>query len=174
MNEHHSIWPDSHVSFPDRLDSLECYWLGDIVRGVIWKAHRWLFSLKYPNTSLAFKYMERTSIPNNVNVLYEIVPTETTTCGLVVHLRLGDVIESHTRSVESFLRGDVVTKSTNFSMGHLKWKASITGASSEGFVKPAADYTDIIKKYDGVKNITLVGGTHGQESTVRSNNQGYL
>jgi hypothetical protein len=112
--------------------------------------------------------MKLTSLPNNFDVLDEIVPKSITTSGLVVHLRLGDVIENHSRSVNSFLLGEVVTSSTHLplshhSMGKFKWTGSITGAGAEGSVKSAAYYHHVITKYveDGhEKTVTLIGGTH--------------
>lgn len=117
--------------------------------------------------------MKRTSIPNDMCVLNEIVPTSDEPTGLVVHLRLGDVIENHSRTVESFLRGNVIDKLSTDCMGSLEWKGSSTGAGSEGYVQPAVYYIDIIEDYlkngdDTMKKVTLIGGTHKNISMVKS------
>jgi hypothetical protein len=156
-------------------DSLQCYRLGDIVRGKIWKPHRILFSHKYPTNSLAYKYMQRTSLPSNMRVLNEIVPTTLFSTGLVVHLRIGDVIENVSHSVEDFLAGDVTSDVTrqplsHHKMGNLTWQGTVTGAGTQGYVKSAAYYDGVIQSYprDGICQVTVIGGTHKNVPMVKS------
>jgi hypothetical protein len=108
-------------------------------------------------------------------VLNEIVPTTLISTGLVVHLRIGDVIENVSHSLEDFLGGDVTSDSTrqpvsHHKMGNLTWEGTVTGAGTQGYVKSAAYYTGVMQSYpsDGNYHVTLIGGTHKNVPMVKS------
>jgi hypothetical protein len=152
------------------------YRLGDVYRGLLlYPHHRYLYiPLSYPLWSIARQYANTTSISHNIAVLDAIVPINPSCDRLVVHLRLGDVIEKHPRSVADFLSGSyAIDEEHLLTMEHDGMRVhGSDGATSEGYVKPLSYYVHVIDEYkrsDGCgAEVTIIGGTHRSIPMVKS------
>lgn len=134
------------------------YRLGDMIRGNWYnlpggpKAHL----KKYPNSIVA-EYLKSTNKHNNWKILFKILkkkkisikPKKT---DLIVHLRLGDVIEYDNSTVKQILK------------------------NGNPYIKPYSYYEDIIKKiqkYD-IKNVYLTTGFHIVPSSGLTKSMKYI
>lgn len=103
----------------------------------------------YPN-SIISEYMRRTQDPSNYDILYQIIKERTTLenkpskYDLVVHLRLGDVIDNTNDEVDDLLHSQ---------------KKYITLYKKE-YVRPSSYYKKIFKQIRGcpISKVVLVGG----------------
>lgn len=109
------------------------------------------FHYKYFPKSIATEYMKKTKKQNNIKVLQEIIDKRATDKpdidSLVIHLRIGDVIENSSESVVKML-----SKQTYYQPSKI-WS---------GYVKPLKyfdDKLDKCKQYN-IKNIIIVAGSH--------------
>jgi hypothetical protein len=132
------------------------YRLGDVYRGTLLSApYRYIWiPLSYPSWSIARQYAASTSRPMNIDVLDTIVPRQAHD-GIVVHLRLGDVFEMHTRTVAEFLSSELDRNDAS---------------NGERYVQPLLYYKQVIDASAGytTKKVTLIGGTHKALSMVKS------
>lgn len=140
------------------------YRLGDMVRAddILWsrrntKIGYTMYKKKYPD-SIATKYMDRTTEVNNYSVLLQIVNeyTPKVTCDncLIIHLRIGDVIDSSDYSVSDHLKGPTPYKKN----------------SNIIYTKPLSYYITAIKiaKKKKIRNIILIGGYHKNTNHTKS------
>lgn len=134
------------------------YRLGDIIRFKEYresKDGKEHYYKKFPS-SIATEYMRKTYSSNDLSVLTEIIEKrekETSNLPskdeLVMHLRIGDVIDEMPESVDKFLSETVYYPNGN------------------NYVKPLSYYikiTDLIANLP-IKKITLVGGFHRQSAS---------
>ena len=152
----------------------EPYRLGDYVRRAGGFSSRWYyFTYRYsqPHNSIIRRYGNRTSKAENVAVLADIVrqcdAPRTPDAALIIHLRLGDVIDNHDRSVDSFLSGDYQVNDEMWdSMNGRKWRGTNCTAqtcTSEGYVKPLTYFETLLSKVPVcVRRVILVSGSHTQ------------
>ena len=110
----------------------------------------------YPN-SIATEYMLKTKKTGDYNQLLNIINKRKPKIKLnnyaVVHLRIGDVIDSSDKSLNEMLRTYTLYKNGN-----------------TNYVKPLSYYNRIIntiKKYK-IKNIILIGGFHTNQNHQKS------
>ncbi len=154
---------DNHIIYMDQFNFKEnyAYRLGDMIRykhardtksGYTW--HKDNFS-----ESIATKYMELTKDPNNYDVLLSIIDSNKyknyknpNNNELIIHLRVGDVIDNQPHSVNDFLH-----KSHN--------DTAIINSKGEKlkhtYVYNLEHYNNILQKIpSNIKNIILVYGYH--------------
>jgi hypothetical protein len=139
------------------------YRLGDMVEGNAYRnssAGRTSHYHRFPN-SIATEYMKRTDDNHRYDILSDIVERRTGNKSnlvppkdmLLIHLRLGDVIDRTNYSVHKFLNNNI-----SFINGGL-------------YVKPLSYYKGIvyqIKEYK-IKSVMLIGGFHKPlKSTTKS------
>jgi hypothetical protein len=120
---------------------------------------------------------------NDIPVLAEIVKTSGVKLAppgtLVIHVRLGDVIDNHVRSVDAFISGDyeVEHQSTTTTMiGKLWKKMERLGSSckSEGYVKPFSYFEALSTTLPrDVTRVVMVSGSHMSTKNPRKS-QEYL
>lgn len=160
--------------------SHEPYRLGDYVRRTggfeqsLEGTLRFILYGKMQNKdSIVRRYGDLTHQAVNVPVLSDIVVTRQASNALpqydiVFHLRLGDVIDNHKRSVDDFISGmyDVqYTEGLSISATNTKqWKGSACthdDCVSEGYVKPFRYFDAIIKDIPhSQQDVVLVSGSH--------------
>jgi len=130
------------------------YQLGDSVGGNL-KAMRSIALLCYPRESIAYRYMRLTTAVNHVDTLNSLVPIFQQLPEFVVHARIGDVIDHHTRPVDTFWSGDYHKPR--------ELRTSRLGRTSEGYVMNVQYYQRIIAEYlreHMPGEVTIVGGCH--------------
>ena len=100
------------------------YRLGDYVRrsgGFEHEIKYFWYRFGQHRRSIVRQYGSRTTRSNDMDVLNEIVKARRTETPapetLVVHIRLGDVIDNHARSVDDFVSGDYTIGEKENSMG---------------------------------------------------------
>ena len=136
-------------------ENQKVYRLGDMVSN---KVSRYLpggtihHCVYFPD-SIATEYLKKTDKVNNYRLLSDIVKSRKSTKHpenheLVVHVRLGDVIDNDYHTVENISE-----------QGNL-------------YVKPLSYYDDILKKIDGIDKVVIVTGFH--ESIDTSKSEQYL
>lgn len=139
------------------------YRLGDMIK---YKNHRYNKDLgfnyhknKFPN-SIATEYMLTTNKMSDYPVLLKIIskrnyPRQYTNY-LVIHLRLGDVIDNSTHSVDDFLFKTINLYQTN--------------GNSVNYVKPIKYYQQIINKSKtlGISKVILITGFHQGTNHTKS------
>ena len=107
-------------------------------------------------------YYRATSKPMDIDVLADIVRRRDggpTTAQAVVHLRLGDVIDDHPRSVDDFLRGNYTLPADYASDGAHGGEAH----GFEAYVYPSRYYdkvADYLWRETAIRRVLLVSGTH--------------
>ena len=167
------------------------YRMGDYVRRtgpfrfpVIYDVYKW----KYAGTIVS-AYGNATRMAEDWRLMQHIaathVPSKFSTmkqspAELVVHMRLGDVIDNHKRSVVKFLAGDGEPYIATNVAGGSRWRGGECTPKrcvSEGYVKPQSFFETIISKlkteHVDVRHVTLVSGSHKQ--TIRpEKSQEYL
>jgi hypothetical protein len=125
---------------------------------------------QYPVTSIAYQYSKHTIWPrqwgilNNIVQQYNIPKNEYLNIPIVVHLRLGDIIENHNRSVDDFWNG------INFT---LKMKYNHNGKNqAEGYIRPRQFYEKVHAyletNWSGQKHILILTGSHKQLEMTKS------
>ncbi len=129
------------------------YRLGDMVKSKMArnaKDGRELHYAQFPN-SIASEYMRKTDEDNRLDLILDILkerttqPTQTPPPDmLVVHLRIGDVIDKTPYMVKEFL--------SRYIMHH----------NGFNYVKPLSYYQEIIEQIRplNIKSVTLIGGFH--------------
>lgn len=140
------------------------YRLGDCVCGPSMTV-RLIGLMRYPEWSLAHMYMRRSlSYTANLDVLDHVVP-QIATDEVIVHLRVGDVIDNHQRDVATFWSGQY--KKSGF-------RGSVTGAGSEGYIRDRAFFQFIVSELQklDVHAVTIVAGTHHAQMGPKS--QAYI
>jgi len=109
------------------------------------------FHLKNFPDSIASDYMRRTKDESNLNILDEIVKERTTApehkpaaTDLLIHLRLGDVLDNTPYLVKDFLSRYVLY------------------ANGFNYVKPLSYYQSILEEMNdlGLSSVILIGGYH--------------
>lgn len=152
------------------------YRLGDYIRRAggfekstyVGRHNYFFYGLSRPRNSIVRQYGSKTREAENVQVLSEIVRTydaPRSTDTLTVHLRLGDVIDNHERSVDDFMNGNYqVNEELWDSMNGRRWRGSSCTAQrceTEGYVKPL-DYfkTLLLKVPSTVRRVILISGSH--------------
>jgi hypothetical protein len=114
-----------------------------------------MYKKKYPY-SIAKKYMDRTKKINNYSVLLQILNeyTPKVTCDncLIIHLRIGDVLDNSDYSVSDHLKRPIPHKNKLM------------------YVKPLSYYIKTIKiaKKKKIRNIILIGGYHTNTTHTKS------
>lgn len=140
----------------------EMYRLGDMINIESGPSNRYdkkkgfEFHLKNYPDSIATEYMLKTKKSNDFDTLLSIVNNRKSqkfqNDTLVVHLRIGDVIDDSNKSVNELLSDYVL-----FNNGH-------------SYVKPKKYYTNIldsIKNYS-IKNVLFIGGFHKKGNHEKS------
>ena len=140
------------------------YRLGDVVKD---KSHRnciegrELYYKLYPN-SIATKYMKSTDEDKNYKLLTSIVKEYKPTLKpneneLVIHIRVGDIIDDTPYSVNQFLEKEI------------RWSGSLGGQPQDGgkenYVKPLSYYERVVEEYKktDIRKVVLVcGGCKGR------------
>tara|TARA_B100001287_G_C22656402_1_gene517957 strand:- start:381 stop:1217 length:837 start_codon:yes stop_codon:yes gene_type:complete len=143
----------------------EGYRLGDMIRGY-WRNYYEgeEFHLKQFPDSIASKYMKKTLLPNQYDILADIVKTYSPVNPLlkkpskrtvVIHIRAGDTIDSSDITVDEFCNGPP--------------RPSFPGHSTI-YVMPL-DYfeKEISKIKESITNISIVYGKHNTKSMTKSN-----
>jgi hypothetical protein len=156
----------------------EPYRLGDYVRRVggfedstcQGRMNYLFYRRMQPKNSIVRQYGDKTARANDFPVLAEIIKTREAESAspetLVVHLRLGDVIDNHDRSVDAFISGEyeVAEEQWTDTMNGNSWKGSkCSGRSckSEGYVKPFSYFEALSTTLPpSVTRIALVSGSH--------------
>ena len=150
------------------------YRLGDFVRHNDDFRHwitRQIYCLRLRD-SIVTKYNQRTSKAMDISVLSDIVDEydmdenheDDEHC--IIHVRLGDVIDNHSRSVSDFVHGTNEGRITSGeTMNGITWQGHscniFTTCNSEGYVKPVGYYITTVKQLPAhVKKIILVSGSH--------------
>lgn len=104
--------------------------------------------------------MNRARFPFDLEILDKIVPCSPYD-GIVIHLRLGDVLEHHTRTVTQFLSGVIDPSESNELLDGIPLRFSNDGSTSEGYVKSRVYYEQLIQDSEQCpKHVTIIGGTH--------------
>ncbi len=136
------------------------YRLGDMIQYKEWRDKtdgKEFHIRKFPN-SIASEYMRRTDDESNYDILLDIVKNRTQKSEqipskdmLVIHLRIGDVIDDMPQTAAEFLSHEV-----KYSNGH-------------NYVKPLSYYQKIIDKIKplSLSSISLIGGFHKTTSGSR-------
>jgi len=138
------------------------YRLGDYIRGTGFEFKNKIIRRLYPQlhkNTLVYKYYKETLDYSNFDVLQKITKGKKLDI-LTIHLRLGDVIDNHPRSVLDFLSKDIKFKKTD---PYLNVTGdSLFGNKSEGYVKNLKYYKNIINKINKykIKDILLISGSH--------------
>ena len=144
----------------------QSYRLGDMIRRKDNVISKLAWYMHFSPSTIGGQYIRRTSKPVDLDILNSIVPVfqaEET----IVHLRLGDVLENHPRSVTSFWEG-------NYIMCNKQDEIGVTGShhghTSEGYVKSREFYESIIPilKIHNVIDIHLIGGIHNSSKSTKS------
>lgn len=150
------------------------YRLGDYVRrkgGFAGRFNYLVYKHTRPRNSIIRRYGDRTADANNIAILSDIVrasgtPRSEARDALVIHLRLGDVIDNHARSVDDFLTGNYEIDTDQYTdrMNGKAWMgASCTEHScpTEGYVKPLSHFETVLSQIPHmVRRIVLVSGAH--------------
>jgi len=133
--------------------NLKGYRLGDMIRSHQFRTYstgRKLHYRDFPN-SIATEYMKLTNNTSDLDILNEIVDRRAYTLkvypndSLIVHLRLGDVIDNSPYSIDEFLSQTVL------------WEGRYN------YVKPLNYYQRILEKidhFDLITKVILMGGFH--------------
>jgi hypothetical protein len=146
------------------------YRLGDIIKSKKWrhqssreirskegiKMSSLDYHLKHYPNSIAVEYISRTDTERDLDVLYDIVRARTVPSlipdknTLVIHLRIGDVIDGSKFSIDDFLDED------NEIMGVKYNKRGVQ------YVRPISFYKKIVQQIQNlpIKKVILVGGFH--------------
>lgn len=148
--------------------------------------HYRLYRLKYPGT-LVDSYGKKTRKALDWDVLTDVVkshsdsvpnPGRDLDSSVVIHLRLGDVIDDHSRSVSAFLAGEAAPKPTTEvpnRLGKFAWYhgKNQDRTQSEGYVKPLAFYRNLVPLFTrrGIKTVYLVSGSHLKTSAPEKSQQ---
>ena len=153
------------------------YRLGDCVRQNI-KSLEFMTKIRYPN-SIASTYLKENKDTKNIDIDLLLSLTSKRACSkraypVVIHLRIGDVIDNHPRSVSDFWEGNygVVHDNDGFVVENMqmKWKGGANGCTCEGYVKSKKYYQNIIDKFP--ENVPrkgiLVAGTHKPTNMTKS------
>lgn len=139
------------------------YRLGDMVTHKIHRSApkgKYGHHLYYPH-SIATEYMQKTSKSNQINILHGIVIRRTKPelvpdpGSLVIHIRIGDVIDEQKESVDDFLNDYVAYTLSN-------------GISKKNYVKPIKYYEKALKYFNNIDHIILVGGFHYKRDHTKS------
>jgi hypothetical protein len=130
------------------------YRLGDMVlEGSAYRNSSGGRNIHYKNfpNSIATEYMKTTDVNNRYDILSDIVQRKTGNDSnlkppidmLLIHLRLGDVIDRTKYSVDDFLNNSILFNDRNY-------------------VKPLSYYKDILNRINEyeIKTVMLVGGFH--------------
>jgi len=145
---------------PDRHKSL--YRLGDFVKKKVYREELYPSYIEdYPN-SIAVEYYKKTKKNNDLDVLLEIIKSRRKQIpdsnALIIHMRIGDVIDSRPETVNEFL-----TKYVDY---HLD------DGTKHNYVKPLIYYKEIFEKKENdlkeIKEIILIGGFHYEEDHSKS------
>ena len=114
----------------------------------------------YPN-SIASEYLKKTNKSNDINVLYDIVKKRSNLINLpnnnelIIHIRIGDVIDKRNISVDEFLYNYYYD--TNYFFYKLN------------YVKPYSFYKKIIDKLPkNINKVIFVGGYHYKQDRTKS------
>lgn len=139
----------------ERFDLSEHYRLGDIVR---MEKHRKALTpvcyKKYPE-SIASEYIKRTNKDNDIPTLIDIIdkyPNKTPQKAIIIHLRIGDVIDETGYSIKEIL---------HHCLPFYKNQKSC-------YVKPLSYYNSINFRTFPTKKIILVGGFHKNGDHTKS------
>jgi hypothetical protein len=132
------------------------YRLGDVVRFGTNKLDKLLLSLCY-NNSIAHEYMQLTNKNNDFKTLKQIVKKRKNVLPnnikniATIHIRIGDIIECDTHSVDEMLENQILSKQNKKCIYHITEK--------EKYVKPSSYYKNI-KFPKNLKEIYIIAGSH--------------
>ena len=135
------------------------YRLGDFVAqhgGFHRKWKRRVYMIFRSKKSIVYRYGSQTQERWNLAVLSRIVDDIMQEHGMnpvqfAIHLRLGDVIDNHVRSVHDFLHDEDERQ-------RIPHKCDRRSCKSEGYVKPLSYYTFVASLKP--QNIMLISGSH--------------
>ena len=130
------------------------YRLGDIVKSEVYRKELSpIYLKKYPET-IAGKYIKNTQKNNDIFTLLKIIsryPNHTPQNAVIIHIRIGDVIENDKRhTINDFL------------------KSNVSYGNKINYVKPLSYYNSINFKKFPTKKIILVGGFHKNGDHTKS------
>jgi hypothetical protein len=146
------------------------YRLGDAV--CVWSSSRcynpftqYRIWSNYPQTSIAYQYTHSTRFPQQWQILNNIVQTKNIpkcykNIPIVIHLRLGDVIENHKRTVQDFWDGVGFTLKMQYIEQY------------EGFIRPRQFYEcvhdHLSHNNKNMKHVIILTGTHKPIQMIKS------
>ena len=149
---------------------LNNYRLGDFVRRVSefeYLILRKAYVMQLEPWSIVAQYDKLTNKANDLESLAQIVSDYDGVYGDVecaIHVRLGDVIDNHTRSVEDFLLAEDEDHKGWDAMNGVTWKGGHCESdvcNSEGYVKPLAYFDRLMKRLPAdVREVTLISGSY--------------
>lgn len=138
------------------------YRLGDFIKrtgGFEFTIYYIIFGMLQRSDSIVHKYYRKTFKPNDIEILSNIVSVnnQENNSTISIHLRLGDVIDNHERSVDDFLFNESSSKNNNKTIGT---RCDFNSCKSEGYVKPMRYYEEILKKIpNSITKIKVFSGS---------------
>lgn len=144
------------------------YRLADFIRqvgGFEWILNRRFYAYQQHDTSIVRKYFSRTDTPNDIEALAQIVDEyDTGSFNCAIHVRLGDVIDNHKRSVSDFLHENIVHSGITDRAGDSSWSGdscTMEECNSEGYVKPLSYFSEKLESVAfNIGDIVLISGSH--------------
>ena len=147
------------------------YMIGDPIISRNWADETFdSFMKDFPN-SITTEYLKATPKKNDLPVLFEIVKKRTTPKltpdknTLLIHLRIGDVIDNSVFSVDELLEEERIYGSQETII-----RGSSLGWRGDKYVKPLSYYQKILKTIQElpINKIILIGGYHKDEEHSKS------
>ena len=127
--------------FHKRSPNWDIYRLGDCISGM-WNPDNSF------NGTIAKNYKDRTTENDNFDILNEVVPTISSSNEFVIHIRLGDVIENVSATV------DEMWKTTTVSFGHHVFQKA-------HYIQPKKYWEEVVNWIpSNINNVTIVYGHH--------------
>ena len=151
------------------------YRLGDCVRLNHKKLLQFMTKSRFPN-SIASTYLKERKDTKNIDIdlLLSLTCSLQPSYPVIIHLRIGDVIDNHPRSVSDFWEGNYSVVRDNDGLAaeniQMKWKGGPKGCRSEGYVKSKKYYQNIIDKFplNVPRKGILIAGTHKPTNMTKS------
>jgi hypothetical protein len=128
----------------------ESYRLGDFIMHKTYRDQLMSSYLKHYPYSIAIEYLSKTKESSNLPILLEVIKRRKKECPeentLIIHLRIGDVIDHTHYTINDFLYNNIGLPLENGSKGY--------------YVKPLQYYKTAFASFENIDNIVLVGGFH--------------
>ena len=122
---------------------------------------------EHNRSTMVWKYSQLTDAPLDIDALTNVVndyDIESMHCA--IHVRLGDVIDNHPRSVYDFLHGtdiDIKNPDVVDTLGGKSWVGhycNMNECHSEGYVKNLKYFEDKLDKAVNIHDIVIISGSH--------------